>query len=79
MACVSMDGANGVVPLLQVHLIQGRSPEVKAELVRGLTEVVERTLGSDPQRIAVLVTEYAEGHWNVGGEALELGQVVADD
>ena len=55
------------MPLLQVHLFEGRDPEVKAELVRELTAVMVRILGSKPERISVLVSEYTEGHWVIGG------------
>lgn len=58
------------MPLLQVHLLEGRSPELKAELVRELTEVIHRHLGSSPERISVLLSEYGTGHWNIAGEPL---------
>ena len=67
------------MPLLQVHLLEGRPTAVKAELVRELTEVVERVLGSSSERISVLVTEYAGGDWNVAGEPLRLGEAAVDD
>lgn len=67
------------MPLLQVHLLEGRPPEVKAQLVRELTDTVERVLGSRPERISVLVTEYAEGQWNVAGEPLRMTQGVSDE
>ncbi|GAA1124926.1 tautomerase family protein [Nocardioides aquiterrae] len=67
------------MPLLQVHLLAGRPPALKAQLVRELTEVVERVLGSSPERVSVLVTEYAEGHWNVGGEPLRLPEAARDE
>ncbi|MFI1035439.1 4-oxalocrotonate tautomerase family protein [Streptomyces sp. NPDC020951] len=65
---------SSAMPLLQVHLLEGRPASVKKELVRELTEVVERVLGSRPERISVLVAEYAEGDWSVAGEPLELPQ-----
>lgn len=67
------------MPLLQVHLLEGRPPAVKAQLVRELTEVVERVLGSSSERISVLVSEYAEGDWNVAGEPLRLPEGALDD
>jgi 4-oxalocrotonate tautomerase family enzyme len=67
------------VPLLQVHLFEGRPPAVKAQFVREFTEVVERVLGSSSERISVLVSEYAEGDWNVAGEPLRLPEGALDD
>ncbi len=67
------------MPLLQLHLLEGRPPAVKAQLVRELTDVVERVLGSSADRIAVLVTEYAVSEWNVAGEPLRLPEGALDD
>ncbi len=62
------------MPFLQVHLLAGRPEATKGALVRELTEAVARTLGSDPDRIQVLLTEYADGEWNVAGKPLSLGE-----
>ena len=67
------------MPLLQVHLLEGRSEAVKAALMKDLTEVVQRRLGSDSDRISILISEYAEGTWSVGGEPLRRGEVVTND
>ena len=67
------------VPLLQVHLLKGRPQTVKAELVRELTDAVERVLGSSSERISVLVTEYSAGEWNVAGVPLDLPTGAVDD
>lgn len=58
------------MPIVHVHLLGGRSPEEKAALTKELTAAVERTIGSDPSRIQVLVTEYDGGHWTLGGAPL---------
>ena len=67
------------MPLLQVHLLEGRSAAVKAQLVRELTEVVESVLGSSSERISILVSEYAEGEWSVGGEPLRRPGAALDE
>lgn len=67
------------MPLLQVHLLAGRPASVKTSLVEELTEVVHRVLGSDKARISVLLTEYAEGTWNVAGQPLVLGEAAVRD
>lgn len=48
-------------------MVSGRSDEVKAELVRELTDAVMGTLGSAPERVRVLLTEYAPKNINVAG------------
>jgi|GEM_PF-6165303 len=78
--CSSLPKARSpTVPLLQVHLLEGRPAAVKAVLVEELTEVLHRVLGSDKDRIAVLLTEYAAGEWNVAGQPLVLGEAAVNE
>lgn len=79
MASTSFRTRSAAVPLLQVHLLEGRPPAVKSQLVRELTDVVERVLGSSRERISVLVSEYSEGDWNVAGEPLSLSEGAIGD
>jgi 4-oxalocrotonate tautomerase len=60
------------MPFVQIHMLSGRSNAAKKVLVKELTEAVERSIGSSPDKIQVLVTEYAEGDWTVAGEPLTL-------
>lgn len=64
------------MPIVQVHLMEGRSSEVKMVLARELTSAVERVLGSRPDRIHVVLTEHAAGQWMVGGEPLTVSEEV---
>jgi len=66
------------MPILQVHLLAGRPEETKAALVEQLTETVHRVLGSDPERVQILISEYGEGQWSKAGQPLKLsGGVVS--
>ncbi|GAB6986544.1 tautomerase family protein [Nocardioides pyridinolyticus] len=67
------------MPLLHVHLLAGREPALKAELVRELTDVVHRTLDADPERITVLLTEHGSEDWSVAGRAVTRGEAGARD
>lgn len=60
------------MPILQIHLLAGRSDATKVELVEELTRAVQRVLGSDPERIQILLSEYGDGQWSKGGKALKL-------
>lgn len=55
------------VPMIQIHLIEGRAEEQKAQLAREVTEVVARVLGVSAERVQVLVNEYGRQNWSVGG------------
>jgi 4-oxalocrotonate tautomerase len=60
------------MPILQIHLLDGRSDAIKAELVAELTRTVQRVLGSDADRIQILLSEYGDGQWSKAGKALKL-------
>jgi 4-oxalocrotonate tautomerase len=58
------------MPIIHVHLLAGRPAEAKAALVTELTSAMQRTLGTDPERVHVLIHEYGDGEWSIGGQAL---------
>ena len=58
------------MPIIQVNILAGRSPELKAELAAKITEVVSQTLQARPETIRVLLQEYADGEWFVAGKAM---------
>lgn len=57
------------VPLIQMHILEGRSPEVKKLLIQEVTDAVVRTLGANPAAVRVLLYELPPEHWGVGGKS----------
>lgn len=55
------------MPVVEVHLLAGRSDEVKSELAKGLTAVMVDSLGSDPERIQVVFNERGPSDWYRAG------------
>ncbi|MFC4311516.1 4-oxalocrotonate tautomerase family protein [Steroidobacter flavus] len=62
------------MPIIQVNILAGRSPELKAELAAKITETVSQTLQAKPETIRVLLQEYAEGEWFVGGKSMPVAK-----
>jgi 4-oxalocrotonate tautomerase len=58
------------VPLVQITLARGRSPEQLAALGEEVTAAVSRAVGAPPGNVRVVVTECEPEHWFVGGESL---------
>ncbi|MCY1044834.1 2-hydroxymuconate tautomerase family protein [Corallococcus sp. bb12-1] len=56
------------MPIIDVTLIDGRTPERKAALIRELTDAAERVLGVRRESIRVLLRELPAENWGVGGE-----------
>ncbi|MGG0178716.1 tautomerase family protein [Gottfriedia acidiceleris] len=57
------------MPIIQIQLIEGRSPELKKQLMRELNEVVCRTLDVQPPQVRILINEIQKENWSVGGVA----------
>jgi 4-oxalocrotonate tautomerase len=58
------------MPLIQVTLAKGRSPEQLQALGEALTAAVEGAIGAPRESIRVVLTECEPRHWFVGGETL---------
>ncbi|MEE6450660.1 2-hydroxymuconate tautomerase family protein [Gottfriedia acidiceleris] len=57
------------MPIIQIQLIEGRSPDLKKQLMREINEVVCRTLDVQPGQVRILINEFEKANWSVGGVA----------
>lgn len=55
------------MPLVRIDLMEGRSPEVIAELHARVAALVAEITGSPLDRIRTYVTEMPPTHWGIGG------------
>ena len=46
------------------------SAEQKAELIRGVTELLARVLNKNPQTTVVVIEEVDIDNWGIGGESI---------
>ncbi|HZZ51993.1 MAG TPA: 2-hydroxymuconate tautomerase [Pseudonocardia sp.] len=58
------------MPLIQVTLARGRTPEQLAELGKALTQAAHDAIGAKPETIRVVLNECEPEHWFVGGESI---------
>ena len=49
---------------------EGATPERKAELIKGVTELLQKVLGKNPQTTFVVIDEVDTDNWGVGGESV---------
>lgn len=54
------------MPLVDVTLTEGRSPEQVRDLLHALHEAVHTTLGARSEHIRVIVREVPRTHWATG-------------
>lgn len=68
------------MPIINVELLEGRSPEVLAGLIRELTTAAAHALDRPESAVRVLVHEVPAQLWGVGGvaasAATDIGAVV---
>jgi 4-oxalocrotonate tautomerase len=55
------------MPLVQVTMLEGRTPEQKQALHREVAEAVHRAVGAPLENIRVVIYEVPGGHWSIGG------------
>lgn len=58
------------MPLIEVTLGSGRTPEQLAALGRALTRAAEEAIGAKPEAVRVILRECPPEHWFVGGESM---------
>ncbi len=49
---------------------EGATPEQKARLIRGVTDLLADVLGKNPQTTVVVIEEVETGSWGIGGETV---------
>lgn len=55
------------MPIVQVNLVEGRSPEQIAAMIRGISESIAEALDAPIESVRVIVNEMAEHQYGVGG------------
>jgi 4-oxalocrotonate tautomerase len=59
------------MPLIQIHILEGRTPEQKEELIEKMSHLVAETLQSPIQSVRVLIHEIPLEHWGIAGESVK--------
>ncbi|HPY26251.1 MAG TPA: 2-hydroxymuconate tautomerase [Mycobacterium sp.] len=54
------------MPLIQVTLVEGRSPEQLRALISALTSAVTDSIGAPKEAIRVVLNEVPDTHWAAG-------------
>lgn len=56
------------MPLIEVSMVEGRSDEVKEQLIARLTEAAVETTGAPLETVRVIIREVPGRHWGVAGK-----------
>jgi len=57
------------MPIIEMHLLTGRSTEVKGRAAKAITEAAAQALGVSPETVRILITEHGKDEFYVAGVA----------
>jgi 4-oxalocrotonate tautomerase len=55
------------MPIVEITLMEGRSPEQKKTLMKAVTEAVVSSVGAPVESVRVILREIPPAHFAVGG------------
>jgi 4-oxalocrotonate tautomerase len=59
------------MPYVNIRITpDGATPEKKAELIRGVTRLLQDLLGKNPETTVVVIDEVPTDNWGIGGETV---------
>jgi len=56
------------MPIVQVEIIKGRTVEQKREMVKGVTDVICKTLSCPPEAVSIIIREMDSENYSVAGK-----------
>ncbi len=59
------------MPFVNIKITnEGVTPEKKAELIKGVTALLQNVLGKNPQTTVVIIEEVETDNWGIGGDTV---------
>ena len=58
------------MPIAMIHIAEGRSEELKHQLLVNVTDAIAKSLNAPIESVRVLIQEIPETHWAAGGKTL---------
>ena len=65
------------MPLVEVTLVQGRTPQQLRALLHELHDAVVRSIGAPPENVRVVIREVPPTHWAAGDVTIAERSVAA--
>ncbi len=61
------------MPFVNIKITrEGASPDQKAALIQGVTDLLANVLGKNPATTVVVIEEVDTDNWGIGGESITL-------
>ena len=59
------------MPFAQISILEGRSKEMKTDLIREVTKAIGRALNAPEESVRVVIYEVPKSDWGIGGNTVE--------
>ncbi len=59
------------MPIVQIHLIEGRDDQKKEKLIKKVTEAICDSLEIDSSHVRIILSEMAPNHYAIAGETIK--------
>jgi 4-oxalocrotonate tautomerase len=56
------------MPIVEITLIEGRTPDAKKKLIKAVTDAIETSIEAPRQSIRIIIREVPAAHFAVAGE-----------
>ncbi|CAM3286859.1 2-hydroxymuconate tautomerase [Vagococcus fessus] len=58
------------MPIVNVQLLEGRTPEQKKAMVKEVTDAIVRTTGAKKEAISIVITDMKKEDYGINGDTL---------
>jgi 4-oxalocrotonate tautomerase len=58
------------MPYVNIKITPGSTPEQRAELIKGATDLLVKVLNKNPATTFVIIDEVETDNWGIGGESV---------
>ncbi|MEZ5534875.1 MAG: 2-hydroxymuconate tautomerase family protein [Thiolinea sp.] len=59
------------MPIIEMHLMEGRTAEQKSRAAQAITAAVSEALGASPETVRILITEHRDDEFYVAGKTMQ--------
>ena len=59
------------MPIINVQMLPGRSPEQKRAFIKGVAEIAVATLAVPEEAVRILISEVGPDHWSIGTRTMK--------
>lgn len=59
------------MPIAIINIIEGRDEAKKQQLIASVSRAISESLDAPLETVRVLLQEYPDTHWSIGGESMQ--------